>query len=191
MDSGSNWRDGITRRIDQLKDTLGEKDYKKYKLDLLRCVAERIAEFSPECGQCRIFQQDISTLTQDVGNTIQTADKVRRKAHARTIDRIVDHLQKQHKLVTEGYYLGMWMGIGLALGLPTGIPLGNISLGLPIGLCIGVAIGTSLDAKAKKEGRVICPGEKAISSLQGTKLMILIGLAVLLLAGLVAFMLLR
>ena len=68
MNSKSNWYDGIAKQINQLKDTLSEKDYKKYKLRLLLCVAERIAEFSPECGQCQIFQQDISTLTQNVGN---------------------------------------------------------------------------------------------------------------------------
>ena len=52
MNSKSNWYDGIAKQINQLKVTLSEKDYKKYKLSLLLCVAERIAEFSPECGQC-------------------------------------------------------------------------------------------------------------------------------------------
>ncbi len=48
MDSRSNWYDGIAKQINQLKDTLSERDYKKYKLRLLLCVAERVAEFSPE-----------------------------------------------------------------------------------------------------------------------------------------------
>ncbi len=43
MNSKSNWYDGIAKQINQLKDTLSEKDYKKYKLNLLLCVAERVA----------------------------------------------------------------------------------------------------------------------------------------------------
>ena len=191
MDSKSNWHDGIAKQIDQLKVTLSEKDYKKYKLRMLLCVAERVAEFAPECGQCQLFQQDISTLTQDVVNIIQLADKDKRKAHLKTINRIISHLRKQHNLVTEGYYVGMWTGIGVALGLPIGIHLGHIASGMPIGMVIGIAIGTSLDAKAKKEGRVICPSEKTAGSPHRIKLMIIIGLGVLVAAGLVAFMLLR
>ena len=159
MQTSNNWYEGIKKQLESFRESLSEKDYKKYKLRLLLCVAERVAEFSPQCGQCQIFQQDISTLTEDIGNLVQVADKDKGKAHLKKINSIVAHLQKHHKLVTEGYYLGMWIGIGIALGLPLGIPFGNIALGMPIGMCIGVAIGASQDAKAKKEGRVLCPRE--------------------------------
>ncbi|MFC1892719.1 hypothetical protein ACFLYR_01600 [Chloroflexota bacterium] len=191
MNSQSNWYDGIAKQINQLKDTLSEKDYKKYKLRLLLCVAERIAEFSPECGQCQIFQQDISTLTQDVSNLVQVAAKDRRKAHSKTINGIIGHLRKQHKLVTEGYYMGIGMIFGSAIGVALGAAMDIFSGGIPIGIGAGMAIGAALDAKAKKEGRVICPSEKTATSPQRTKIMILIGLGVLFLGGLVAFMLVR
>jgi len=191
MNSISNWYDGIAKQINQLKVTLSEKDYKKYKLKMLLCVAERIAEFSPECGQCQIFQQDISTLTQDVGNTIQLADKEKRKAHLKTINRMIGHLRKQHNLVTNGYYMGIGMVFGSAIGVALGAAMDNFGSGTPIGIGIGVAIGAALDAKAKKEGRVICPSEKATSSPQTTKIMIIIGLGILVAAGLVALMLFR
>jgi hypothetical protein len=191
MNSKSNWYDGIAKQINQLKDTLSEKDYKKYKLNLLLCIAERIDEFSPECGQCQIFQQDISTLTQNVGNAIQLADKDKRKAHLKTINRIIGHLRKQHKLVTNGYYMGIGVAIGTALGVALGAVWDGIGYGIPIGVGIGTAIGAALDAKAKKEGRVICPSEKTTVSSQKTKVMIIIGLGAFVLAGLVAFMLFR
>ncbi|MFC1908349.1 hypothetical protein ACFLXD_00515 [Chloroflexota bacterium] len=191
MNSKNNWYDGIAKQINQLKVTLSEKDYKKYKLSLLLCVAERIAEFSPECGQCQIFQQDISTLTQDVGNFIQVADKDKRKAHLKTINRMISHLRKQHKLVTNGYYMGIGIAIGSAIGIALGTAIDGVGSGIPIGVGIGVGIGAALDAKAKKEDRVICPSEKATSSLQKTKLMIIIGLGALVLGGLVAYLLFR
>ncbi|MFC1967915.1 hypothetical protein ACFLVX_00795 [Chloroflexota bacterium] len=189
MSCKSNWYDGIAKQINQLKDTLSEKDYKKYKLSLLLCVAERIAEFYPECGQCQIFQQDISTLTKDVGGLVQVADKDRRKAHIKTINGIIGHLRKQHKLVTKGYYMGIGIVFGSAIGVAVGAALEGG--GIPIGIGIGVAIGAALDAKAKKEDRVICPSEKTAGSFQKTRIMIIIGLGLLIMAGLVAFMLFR
>ena len=67
----------------------------------------------------------------------------------------------------------------------------TIGSGIPIGIGIGVAIGSTLDAKAKKEGRVICPSEKTATSPRRTKIMIIIGLGVLVLAGLVGFLLFK
>ncbi|MFC1992096.1 hypothetical protein ACFLVC_05195 [Chloroflexota bacterium] len=191
MNSQNNWYDGIEKRINQLKETLGENDDKKYKLNLLLCVAQRVVEFSLECGQCQMLQQEISTLTEDVSNIVQSADKVRRKAYLKTINSMIGHLQKQHKLVTEGYYMGIGMVFGSGIGVALGVAMPSIATGIPIGLGIGIAVGSALDAKAKKEGRVICPSKKTTTSPQRTKIMILIGLAVLFLAGLVVFMLLQ
>ena len=192
MGGHNSWLDGITDRINQLKDTLSEKEYKKYQLRLLLCVAQRVAEFSPECGQCQIFQQDISTLAQDVGNLAQVDDKDKRKTHSRKIRDIVNHLTKQHKLVTEGYYMGIGIAIGAGIGVALGSGLDNVGIGIPIGTGIGIAIGTALDARAKKEGRIICPSEKTVApATHNTKLFLVIGIAVLALAGLVAFILYR
>jgi hypothetical protein len=158
---------------------------------LLLCVAERVAEFSPQCGQCQLFQQDISTLTQDIGNLIQVASKDRRKAHIKKINGIVNHLQKQHKLVTEGYYLGIGMSIGSAIGVALGTAMPNIGMGIPIGIGVGIAIGAGLDAKVKKEGRILCPSDKTTASSPKIKTLIIIGLGILIMAGLIAFLLLR
>ena len=189
MKAHQNWYEGIKKQVDLLKDSLAERDYKKYKLRMLLCVAERVAQFSPECGQCQMFQQDVTTLAQGVGNIAQMSNKESRKHYFRSMDRIISHLQKQHKLVTEGYYVGMWTGIGTALGLPIGIPLGNIALGIPFGLAMGVAAGTYLDAKAKKEGRILCPLGTTSASRTGLVFAVILGL--LIFAGIAAFLLFR
>ena len=188
MKNTNEWFDSIKKQIELLKSSLSERDYKKYKLHLLLCVAERVTQFSHECSQCQIFLQDIYALSQDVGNLVQVADKERQQGYFKSMGKITNHLKDQHKLVDEGYYVGMWMGLGIALGLPIGIPLGNIAWGLPIGLAIGVAIGTSLDAKAKREGRIICPKETATTK-NFRILAIILGL--LILVGLAAFLVFR
>ncbi|WP_234028562.1 hypothetical protein [Lentibacillus sp. Marseille-P4043] len=70
----------------------------------------------------------------------------------------MSNLQKKHKLVEEGYYLGIFMSLGLSLGVVFGLTVLDIGLlGLPIGvgMCIGLAIGSGMDADAKKRGKTI------------------------------------
>lgn len=193
MNKKNDWLDDIKKRIDLLKDTLSEKDYKKYKLRLLLCLAERVTQFSHECGQCQLFQQDISPLGQDVSNLIQLADKDRTKSYFKSLDKITNHLQKEHKLVKEGYYMGIGMVFGAGIGVALGAALQQIGGGIPIGVGIGVAVGSYLDSKARKEGRTICPKE-ASSTNGGTKsfktLAIITGI-LLLLAGLGALFFFR
>ena len=191
MGSQRDWYERIAKQIDQLKLKLSEKDYKKYKLSTLLCIAERIAEVSPECGQCQIFQQDISTLAQDTANIIQLADRRARKAYFKTIESISEHLRRHHNLVTEGYYIVIGIAIGSGLGVAIGTVLPNIATGIPIGVGVGIAIGAALDAKAKKEGRVICPSEKTSISIPQTKLVVIVGLGIIAAAGLVAYLMFR
>ena len=190
MSNKNDWLDDIKRQIILHKDTLSEKEYKKYKLRLLLCLAERVTQFSSECGQCQMFQQDISTLVQDVSNLIHLTDKQRQKVYFKSVDRITNHLQKQHKLVNEGYYMGIGIAIGSGIGVALGAILDQFGGGIPIGIGIGLAIGAALDAKAKKEGRLLCPKEaKAATSVNFKIIAIILGL--LFLAGLIAFLLIR
>jgi len=188
-DFKNDWYDSIAKQIHESTSTIIEKNYKKFKLNLLLCVAQRVAEFSPECGQCQTFQQDVTALTRDVSNLVQMADKEGRKAYFKSLNRIIGHLQRNHKLVTEGYYTGICMAIGSGLGVAIDIALDNTVPGIPLGVGVGLAIGAALDAKAKKEGRILCPRETTDSP--KTVKVVLVGLGVGLLVALVAFILLR
>jgi len=86
---------------------------------------------------------------------VQLPDKETSKNYFRTIEEITKHLQKQHKLVTKGHYVGLWSGIGLAIGAGIGAAIGNSGIGTAIGTIIGLAVGLTLDARAKREDRVI------------------------------------
>ena len=159
MEFRSKWHDDIARKIGGHKDSLSQKESKKYKLDLLLRIAQRVADFSAECGECQLLQPEITRLTEDLGILVQLPkeqqNKEQRKNYFRTINSIIKHLQKQHKLVTEGYYIGIGTAIGSGIGVAIGAGSDNVGIGMPIGIGIGVAIGAYLDKKAKKEGRVI------------------------------------
>lgn len=77
------------------------------------------------------------------------------------LQRMVNTLEKEVKLVPKNHYRNRWLALGMAaFGLPMGvvfgISLGNmafLAIGLPIGMAIGIAVGTGLDKKASEEGR--------------------------------------
>ena len=154
MEARSDWYNHIIEEVNFQKDTLNKKDYKKYKLDLLLRLAKRVDSFSALCGECQLFQPEITRLTEDLRN-LSLLSKENLKSYFKTIKNITKHLQKQHKLITEGYYLGIWMAIGMGIGVAIGAALGNPGIGPAIGVALGVAVGAYLDKKAKKEGKVI------------------------------------
>ena len=157
MESYSDWYNRTTKEISLNKDTLNKKTHKKYKVDLLLRLAKRVEDFSYICGECQLFQPEISKLTQDLNYLLQMPNpsKEASKSYFKAIDNMVKHLQKKHKLVKEGHYLGIGIGIGMALSAGIGTVLGNPGIGPAAGIAIGVAIGIYLDKKAKQEGRVI------------------------------------
>lgn len=187
MNTRSDWYNDTVKKIDELKNTLSQKEYRRFRLDLLSCVADRVDQFSSECTQCMSFRQDVTRLVADAGNLAQTGDREGRKSYYRDMNRIIGHLQRQHKLVTEGYYVGLWMAIGTAIGVAMGAGMDNVGSGIPIGVGIGVAIGIALDAKAKKEGRILCLRKTTRFSKTALALLIVAGL--LLSAGILAFIL--
>ena len=156
MEAHSDWYDRTVKEINLHKEYFSKKNSKKYKLDLLLRLAKRIDDFSAICGECQAFKEEISRLVGELGNLVQLPDsKEQRKSYNKAINGIVGHLKKEHKLVSEGYYLGIGMAIGAGVGVALGVVLGNPGVGPALGGGIGLAIGSYLDKKAKKEGRVI------------------------------------
>ena len=92
---------------------------------------------------------------QNLGNLARISNKEARKSYFKAVDTFTKHLQKTHKLVTKWQYLSMWSGIGVGIGIIFGAILGDSGIGTAIGTALGVLIGLAMDAKARREGRVI------------------------------------
>ena len=155
MEFQNRWHEEISGKIEAYQGSLNKKDQKKYQLDLLQRVARRVAGFYNQCGECQLFQQEITAYVNELGNMIHLDDTTRRKQYGKRLKQMVRHLQNQHKLVSKGYYVGIWTSIGAGIGVALGAVMDNVGPGMPIGIAIGVAIGMMLDNKAKKEDRVI------------------------------------
>jgi len=155
MQTHSDWYTRTEKELSPYQDRLSKKEYKKYKIALLLRVASRVDSFSAACGECQMLQPEITRLAEELGNLIQMPGKEGRKNHNNTINSIIKHLQKEHKLVSEGHYLGIGMAIGAGIGTALGAALGNTGAGSGLGTALGVAIGAYLNKKAKDEDRVI------------------------------------
>ncbi|MFC1955461.1 hypothetical protein ACFLWZ_02865 [Chloroflexota bacterium] len=157
IEAHSDWHNRIVKEISPYQDSLGKKESKKYKIDLLLRIARRIDDFSPECGNCQLFQQEITKLVQDFGIMLQTPNpgKEERKRYSKAINNIVSHLQKEHHLVSDGQNMGIWMAIGVGIGTAIGVALETTSVGTALGVGIGLGVGSYMDKKAKREGKVI------------------------------------
>ncbi len=159
-DYHARWYENTEKAIGSYQASLTPKEVKKYKLDLLLRIARRVADFSEECGPCQVFQPDITQLGQELG-TLSRRSKDARRAYARKIKLIVRHLKSRHKLVTEGHYRNLGMAIGTGVGAAFGGALSaagvgtGLGAGAGIGAGLGMTLGAGLDAKAKKDGRVI------------------------------------
>jgi len=189
LSTPGNWYDGIAKQIDLIGEALNRRNYRKHKIETLRCLAHRIDQFSPECGQCQMFKQDISTMVQDVSSISRITTKESKKRYFGSIKSIIGHLQREHKLVTEGYYTGLGIAIGSGLGVAIGTAMDNVGSGIPIGVGVGLAIGAALDAKAKKEDRILCPSKERNISDSRRSIVIIGILIALLFAGILVFIL--
>jgi len=154
MEVRRNWYDNVVKEINLHKDSLSKRERRRYKLDLLLRIAKRVDDFSTMCGECQMFQPEITRLTKDLGDVVNISRETRR-SYFKTIGNIIKHLRKHHKLVTAGQYMGMGIAFGVGIGIAIGAALDNPSIGPGIGIGIGVAIGSYMDNKAKKEGKVI------------------------------------
>lgn len=149
-----DWLEDSTEEINQLKEKFSKKQERKYKLELLEKVSKRVAEFSSTCGECFQYKGVISNLLQNLGGIVQLS-LTAEKDHNNKINNMVRHLRKKHKLITPGTYMAIGNGVGVALGVSIGAASGNVGAGIGIGAGLGAAIGMALEAKAKKDKRII------------------------------------
>ncbi|WP_342431675.1 hypothetical protein [Neobacillus sp. FSL H8-0543] len=148
---------------DKLKDDLlvlnkdiGDKNSKLLNVNQLIRVIKRLESFSGECKECEKYLIELNRHIENFKKRHGQHMKLDFKEHQKKVNEIISHFQKEHKLISDGYYLSIYISIGTSLGLVYGLLFSdNLSLGLSFGLGIGVAIGASLDADAKKKGLMI------------------------------------
>lgn len=148
------WLSRIESEIVLYKDAFNKKDYKKYKLDLLRRIVGKVAQFKADCEICESYKKDITKMVRGLSGLIYSPQKDK-DDYIHVVDAMADHLRKVHKLKKKGEYVSKWIGIGVAAGTGIGNAIDNIGIGIAIGVALGLLIGSYLEKRAIKEGKVI------------------------------------
>jgi hypothetical protein len=190
----SQWQRDILREVDSLEGMLDPRETKRYRLSLMRDVAGRLDELAVTCAECQPLRQGMTDLLRElrqaVGPDGQVPDKTFRKDYQKRFAAVMKHLEKTHKLVPPGHYQGVWLAIGPGIGVAIGVALDNTGIGIALGAGIGLMVGSWLDARARKEDRVIGGSggtERDLTSPNKTKFLI-IGGVVLAIVALVALL---
>lgn len=148
--------DLLIQELEKVKNNLTPHDAKKLDVDLIERMIIRLNSFSPDCEACRQLFLEMERELERLNAKQGLMEKVDLKQHDQMKNKIISHLQKEHKLVTKGLYLSIYMSLGMSIGLVFGMLIfDNLALGLPIGMVLGMAIGSGLDADAKKKGLTI------------------------------------
>jgi len=128
---------------------------KKLELPKVERLVARLVEFSG-CLGCQDYVVKLTGLLQGLTERFEQLERSDYKALSLLAQDITTHLEKEHQLIPDGYYIGTYIALGVSLGLIFGMNIfDNLPMGLGIGLSLGVAIGAGLDGDAKKKGRVI------------------------------------
>jgi hypothetical protein len=143
-------------QLNKLRDSLSEKEVKQVDLVLWERIITRLREFSPKCNQCMAYLTEADESFNALIAAEDSSKKTAVKANQTLKNEIISHLQKEHHLVPEGYYIATFMALGVSLGMVFGmVVFDNIGLGMPLGIAIGAGIGAGKDADAKKKGLTI------------------------------------
>jgi hypothetical protein len=146
----------VLNDLGNLNERIGEKSANQLNTKLLERVIKRLGFFSGGCGECEKHLLALNDQIEKLKGKRDQFEKIDLKEHRLQVNAVTSHLQKEHKLISEGYYMTLYMSMGMSIGLIFGLLLfDNVGLGLPIGLSIGIAIGVSMDAAAKKKGLTI------------------------------------
>ena len=89
---------------------------------------------------------------------LKSAQENKKRYFRKKLNVFKRYLQTDFSFVTEGYYMAIGMTLGMSFGLVFGTSLNEalgVSMGLGLGMIIGIVIGSQMDAKAKREGRVL------------------------------------
>lgn len=121
MSGNDDLKDLLLRQIADIRKEISSKRTKQLGLDLTEKIVHRLSSFSHECMECENYMHILEVNIADIMRVVCQQEQNSLEEYFANLKSITTHLQKKHKLVTEGYYTGLYMSIGTALGLPLGM----------------------------------------------------------------------
>ncbi|MCL2281225.1 MAG: hypothetical protein FWC25_01000 [Dehalococcoidia bacterium] len=154
MSEPTEWYHNLETSVETLKIQLGA-DARDFYLERFLKIARRVDEFAPSCQQCRECQSRMDNMQKDLVANAAQISKEQKRNFLGNIESILSHFKKIHGFISDGQNTAIFMAIGAGFGVALGAAFKNPVLGIPMGVVLGLIIGISLDARARKAGKVI------------------------------------
>jgi hypothetical protein len=148
------WQERSLARLESIKHNLDKKELKRCKLHNLERIVRRVVEFAENCAVCQQQQHLLDELIDALGGPLQSS-KIELKVYYKKLRTLTTHMTRKHNLRAEGSFLALGLALGPAIGVSLGTAMQNIGVGIAIGTGLGIALGSGLEARAKREGRII------------------------------------
>lgn len=159
-----SWSVGIEREIDIQKEKIYKRDYKFFKLDRLKNLADRTDEFSIECEICKENKTNIEEITTKIPEYLSGNPSLRSEYEKRN-EKIVNHLKNTHNLYPANYFASVYSLAGFSAGIVAGAGISyllnpeflskGLIFGFVIGLFVGRILGTKKDKQQKKDNLIL------------------------------------
>ena len=153
MENTCDWAEELVRKVNSATAGLDRRDSRELQVERFVKLIRRVGSYS-DCPDCQGLKPLIISLAAKLERA-PLMDKAKKRDYLGQLGGVVTHLQKKHGLVGEGQYLAIWMSLGTAAGMALGATLSNPGVGMVLGLAVGLSLGAAMDARAKKDGKVI------------------------------------
>ena len=154
MSEQTEWYRNLEINVEALKAQLGA-DARDFYLERFLKVARRVDGFAEDCQQCREYQVRMVSVQEELSANIAQLLKEQKRNFLGNTSSILTHLKKTHGLISDGQNTGIWLAIGAGVGVALVAAFQNPVIGIAAGVGFGLVIGISLDAQARKAGKVI------------------------------------
>lgn len=154
------WYRKLEAAVEEHRDGLSKKQWRKYRIGHLLRVADRVREFSETCETCQGYQHTLTRLEEELQELSDS--KAQRQYQSEQLTEMGRHFVADHGLAPPYFFLRRWLrygliggsilGLVLAVGLANGLllPLSGI-----VGTVLGAIYGFSQDQRFEREHRRI------------------------------------
>jgi hypothetical protein len=132
------WYRKLEEALDEHRDDFSDKQWDKYRIDLLLKVANRVRTFSDDCETCRSYQHRLTRLEEEIQELPDS--KAQRQYQREQLYGMAQHFVAEHQLAPPGFFLRKYLRVGLIAGAVLGfaamLAIGNLLI-FPLGILLG------------------------------------------------------
>src|SRR5690554_305872 len=104
-------RDDLLAAVADLTEKMDSRENNKYKLAQVERIVNRLGEFLGVCDDCYRLLAAVNEQIQKLKAHDAKLNREDFREYHLTLKKVIDHLQKKHKLVPESYYMETYMPI--------------------------------------------------------------------------------